>query len=69
MKVTIVRPGGVLAKGTLVPDILVGVSMSIKIEELAAFMVNEAVAAEPGTRTVENDVLRSKGKACMKARQ
>lgn len=67
MDVTIVRPGGVIAKKRAVPNILMRITMSIKVEELAAFMVNEAVAGKACTRTLENEVLRNEGRALLKA--
>lgn len=63
------RPGGVLAKNTLVPKFLVGPSLSIKVDELAAVMVDEAVAGAEGTRTLECDVLRNRGRELLKAGQ
>lgn len=67
MDVTIVRPGGVIGKQRTVPGFLVAIARAIKVEELAAFMVNEAVAGKAGTRTVENDVVRNDGRAVLKA--
>ena len=56
-----------LSKRTLVPSILVGVTLSIKIEELAAAMIDEAVGDTKGTRTLECEALRNKGRALLKA--
>ncbi|CZR55214.1 related to nucleoside-diphosphate-sugar epimerase [Phialocephala subalpina] len=67
-EVSIMRPGGVLAKDTLVPNILVGVTMSIKVDELAAAMISEDVESPKGTRTFENDVLRKKGIEVLRGR-
>jgi hypothetical protein len=66
LEVTIVRPGGVLAKGSQVPDILVTASLSIKVEELAAAMINEVVSGLRGTRTLENSALRNEGRRLLK---
>jgi len=41
LEVSIIRPGGVLAKATAVPDLLVGATMSIKVDELASAMIDE----------------------------
>lgn len=66
LEVTIVRPGGVLAKGSQVPDVLVTASLSIKVEELAAAMINEVVSEVKGTRTLENNALRNEGRKLLK---
>ncbi len=67
MEVTIVRPGSVIAKKRPVPDFFLAIAMAIRVEELAAYMVNEAVAGQTGTRTVENDIARNEGRALLKA--
>jgi hypothetical protein len=69
LEVPIVRPGGVLAKGTAVPDLLVSATMSIKVDALAAAMIDEAVTNEKGTRTFECAVLRNRGRALLKERK
>ncbi|KAF8865407.1 hypothetical protein BDZ45DRAFT_796714 [Acephala macrosclerotiorum] len=66
-EVSIVRPGGVLAKDTILPNILVGITLSIKVDELAAAMIFEGVESAQGTRTLENDALRQKGNEILKA--
>lgn len=63
---TIVRPGGVLAKDTLIPKVMVAPTLSIKVDELAAVMVNEAIARVNGTRTMECDALRDQGRELLK---
>lgn len=64
--VTIVRPGGVLAKSSKIPDILVTASLSIKVEELAAVMINEVVGEVNDTRTLENNDLRNMAKKLLR---
>lgn len=61
------RPAGVLPKKTMIPNVLVGVLMSIKVDELAAAMINEVVSAGNGTRTLSCDVLRNIGRDLLKA--
>jgi hypothetical protein len=68
-EVSIMRPGGVLAKNTLVPNFMMAPTLSIKVDELATAMVDEAVAGAPGTRTLECDALRSRGRELMKGNQ
>ena len=65
-EVTIVRPGGVLAKDTLIPKVMVAPTLSIKVDELAAVMVDEAIAGVNGTRTMECDALRDQGRELLK---
>ncbi|KAE8448542.1 hypothetical protein EG329_009423 [Mollisiaceae sp. DMI_Dod_QoI] len=67
-EVSIARPGGVLAKDTILPNVLVGATMSIKVDELAAAMISEAVESSKGTRTFESDELRKKGIEILKGR-
>jgi hypothetical protein len=62
LEVSIVRPGGVLAKGSSIPSPLVTATMYIEAEELAATMIDETVENVKGTRTLENDILRNKGR-------
>jgi len=62
LEVSILRPGGVLATGTLVPNILIGVTNSIKVNELASAMVDEAIGNMKGTRTLENAALLDRGR-------
>ena len=62
LEVTITRPGGVVAKNTLMPKVMVTASSSIKLDELAAVLIDEAVAGAKGTRTMECDALRNKGR-------
>jgi hypothetical protein len=69
LEVSIIRPGGVLAKATAVPDLLVGATMSIKVDELASAMIDEAVTNEKGTRTFECAALRNRGRALLKERK
>ncbi|KAH7319248.1 hypothetical protein BKA65DRAFT_514095 [Rhexocercosporidium sp. MPI-PUGE-AT-0058] len=65
MDIIIARPGGVLAKETRVPDILVGLTKSIKVDELAAFLVMAASVTKEGERTWENDAVREAGKMAL----
>lgn len=65
-EVTVVRPGGVLAKGNSMLDFMVNIAMSVRIEELTAVMVDEIVGGVEGTRTLENVDLRKKGKELLK---
>ncbi len=65
LEVTITRPGGVVAKDTLMPRLMVTATSSIKLDELAAVLINEAVAGAKGTRTMECDELRNKGRALL----
>jgi hypothetical protein len=69
LEVSIIRPGGVLAKATAVPGLLVGATMSIKVDELASAMIDEAVTNEKGTRTFECAALRNRGRALLKERK
>jgi hypothetical protein len=69
LDVSIVRPGGVLAIATAVPDLLVGATMSIKVDELASAMIDETVTNEKGTRTFECAALRNRGRALLKERK
>ncbi len=41
---------------------MVGVTKSIKVDELAAAMIDEAVGGVKGTRTLECDALRNRGR-------
>jgi hypothetical protein len=66
LEVSIMRPGGVLEKGTVVPNVLVSVTKSIKVDELAAAMIDEAVGELEGTRTLECDALRNRGRVLLK---
>jgi hypothetical protein len=68
-EVSILRPGGVLVKDTLIPKFLVAPTLSIKVDELAAAMIDEAVAGAPGTRTLECDTLRNRGRELLKGNQ
>lgn len=61
LEVTIARPGGVVAKNTLMPKLVVASTSSIKLDELAAVLIDEAVAGARGTRTMECDALRNRG--------
>lgn len=69
LEVTIMRPGGVLPKNTLMPKFLVSWTSSIKIDELAAVMIDEAVAGAGGTRTMECDALRNRGRELLRGSQ
>jgi hypothetical protein len=69
LEVTIMRPGGVLPKNTLMPKFMVSSTSSIKINELAAVMIDEAVAGADGTRTMECDALRNRGRELLKGSQ
>ena len=69
LEVTIARPGGVVAKNTLMPNLMVTASSSIKLDELAAVLVDEAVAGTKGTRTMECDALRNKGRELLQERR
>jgi hypothetical protein len=60
------RPGGVVPKNTLMPKFMVASTSSIKLDELAAVMIDEAVAGAEGTRTLECDVLRNRGRELLK---
>ena len=62
LDVAIVRPGGVLAKGTMLPAFLFSVTLSIRVDELAAAMVYEAMQDVMMTRTLECGALRSRGR-------
>jgi hypothetical protein len=66
LEVTITRPGGVVPKNTWMPNLLVASTSSIKIDELAAVLIDEAVAGANGTRTLECDVLRNRGRQLLK---
>ncbi len=55
-----------MAKDTLVPNLLLGAIMLIRIDELAAAMIGEVVENVPGTRILENNDLRSRGNALLK---
>ena len=67
LEVSIMRPAKVWPKNTMIPNILVGVLMSIKVDELAAAMINEVVGDVNGTRTLSCDVLRNIGRELLKA--
>jgi hypothetical protein len=69
LEVTIVRPGGVLPKKTLIPKFMVAPTLSIMVNDLAAVMVNEAVAGARGTRTLECDELRNRARGLLKGSQ
>jgi hypothetical protein len=69
LDLSIMRPGGVVAKNTLLPQSLVACTSSIKLDELAAVMIDEAVAGANGTRTMECDVLRNRGRELLKGSQ
>lgn len=43
--------------------------MSIKVDELASAMIDEAVTNEKGTRTFECAALRNRGRALLKERK
>ncbi|KAF4635151.1 hypothetical protein G7Y89_g2940 [Cudoniella acicularis] len=62
-EVSIMRPSGVLAKGTLVPGAVTGILNFIEVDILATAMVGEAVENLPGTRTLECKALRNQGLA------
>ncbi|KAL5314839.1 hypothetical protein ACEPPN_017488 [Leptodophora sp. 'Broadleaf-Isolate-01'] len=65
MEIIIARPGGVLPKATIVPDLLVGLTKSIKVDELAAFLVMSCTAKKEGERTLENDAVRKAGRLAL----
>jgi hypothetical protein len=65
-EVSIVRPGGVLAKGNAMPNLLINLSLSIKVDELAAVMIDEAVSDAKGAKTLENNALRNRAKELLK---
>jgi hypothetical protein len=69
LDLSIMRPGGVVAKNTLLPKSLVACTSSIKLDELGAVMIDEAVAGANGTRTIECDVLRNRGRELLKGSQ
>jgi len=62
LEVSIMRPGGVLAKGSPVPNVLARIALYIKVDELAGAMIREVVGNVKGTRTLENNALRKEGK-------
>lgn len=61
-QVSIMRPGGVVAKETFLPNLVVGGIDAIRVDELAAAMVDEAVNGEEGTRTLECGEVRKRGR-------
>ncbi|KAE9365713.1 hypothetical protein N431DRAFT_385569 [Stipitochalara longipes BDJ] len=64
----IIHSGGVLRKENWIPELAVGLSrVAIRIDELAAFMVDSAVNGV-GSGTVGNEELRKKGKALLEKR-
>jgi hypothetical protein len=69
LDLSIMRPGGVVAKNTLMPKFLVACTSSIKLDELAAVMIDEAIAGAKGTRTMECDVLRNRGRELLMGSQ
>lgn len=60
-EVSVARPFGVVSKDTLMPNMVIKCFDVIKVDTLAAAMVNEVVENLPGTRTYENKALRSIG--------
>jgi hypothetical protein len=48
------------------PNFMVASTSSIKIDELAAVLIDEAVAGANGTSTLECDVLRNRGRELLK---
>lgn len=69
LEVTIVKPGGVLPKKTSIPKFMVAPTLSIMVDDLAAVMVDEAVAGAKGTRTLECDALRNRAREILKDSQ
>jgi len=66
LDVTITRPGGVVPTNTLMPQLMVASTSSIRVDELAAVLIDEAIAGANGTRTLECDVLRNRGRELLK---
>lgn len=69
LEVTIVKPGGVLPKKTSIPKFMVAPTLSIMVDDLAAVMVDDAVAGAKGTRTLECDALRNRAREILKDSQ
>jgi hypothetical protein len=61
-----VRPGFVLAKGNRIPDPLINLFWGIRMEELAATMVEAAVNGSE-EQVVENVMLRELGGVLVRA--
>lgn len=60
------RPGGVLKRGNPLPSILEAATLSVRVEELAAVMVNEVLGDVKDTRTLENSTLIHMGRELLK---
>lgn len=72
METFVVRPGAVLAKGSWIPGLLVGWSLSIQVDELAAVMVASAVEGKGGVggkrQIWYSGELRAEGKRLLEGR-
>lgn len=60
----VVRPGAVLAKDTGMPGWAVGLTMSVKVDHLAATMIDVALNGSE-IKTIENAALGSRGKTLL----
>ena len=57
-----VKPGYVLPKGSWMPDAVVGLSRSVRVDELAAAMVEMAVRGKGEEQILENATLKRWGR-------
>ncbi len=61
----ITKPGAVLGKGNPVPQMLYGVAKAIKVDTLAAAMIDLAISGGKGKQTMENADLEERAKAAL----
>lgn len=61
----ITKPGTVLGKGNPVPQMLYGVAKAIKVDTLAAAMIDLAISGGKGKQTMENADLEERAKAAL----
>lgn len=61
----VVKPGSVLSKENRMMSVIMGLSRSVRVDELAAVLVNTALNGSE-TQTIEYDVLGPQGRALLK---
>lgn len=61
----ITKPGAVLGRGNPIPQMLYGAARAIKVDTLAAAMIDLAISGGKGKQALENADLEEKGRAAL----
>ena len=59
----ILKPGGVLGKNNPIPQTLIGVTKSIRVDTLAIAMIDVALNGRKGKQTLEVAQIEERGRA------